>query len=166
MGLFSSKQKENILEIFGLQFNPEIELKMIEENKTEDYNDFSIEISENFNLFDKAVFRFFSDKPDLSGNTSFNLFFKNDGQSVTFEKIQILVDTLVNEYGKDRTGNSKWTISDENAIGTYWEGREWILDKKGKSYKEIKTDRFHIGIHYDIEDGIDFEILGASILMK
>jgi len=166
MGLFSSKPKENILEIFGLQFNPEIESKMIEENKTEDYTDFSIEISENFNLFDKATFRFFSHEPDLSGNTSFNLFFENDGQSVTLEKIQILVDTLVNVYGKDRTGNSKWTMADENAIGTYWEGREWVLDKKGKSYKEISSDRFHIGIHYNLEDGIDFEILGASTLMK
>lgn len=166
MGLFSSKPKESILKIFGLQFDPELQEKLIEKDKTEDYTDFSIEISERFNLFDKATFRFFSDKPDLTGNTSFNLFFSNDGQSVTLEKIQILVDTLVNEYGKDRTGNSKWTIADENAIGTYWEGREWILDKKGKSFKEIKSDRFQIGIHYDLEDGIDFEIIGASTLMK
>ena len=166
MGLFSSKPKQNIFEIFDVQLHPELEKNMVEENKTEDYTDFSIGITENFDLFDKAVFRFFGDKPDLSGNTSFNLFFKSESKSFTLEKIKNLVDTLVNQYGKDGNGNSKWTISDENAIATFWEGREWILDIKGRSHKEMTTDCFHLGIHYDLEGGIDFEILGASILMK
>jgi len=166
MGLFSSKPKRNFLDILGLQVNQELQSKLVEASKEDSFTDYSVDIIENFKLFDKAVFRIFSHKPDLSGDSSFNLLLENAGQSVTIEKIQIMVDLISNEYGKDRNGKGKWNDNDDNSISTYWEGREWIVDKKGNTYNDFKSGCIQINLHFNLDEGIDFSILGASTLIN
>jgi len=68
MGLFSSKPKKNIFEILGLNISSEMESKLVLISEEEDYIDYSIDIQDNFELFDRAIFRIFSHKPDLSGH--------------------------------------------------------------------------------------------------
>ena len=166
MGLFSSKQRRNLLDILGLKINANIESQLIEQSRENDFIDYVFNIKENFELFDKAIFRIFGQNKDLSGNTSFNLILENYGSSITFEKIKKIVNAISSEYGKDRTGKAKWSADDENAISNYWEGREWIIDKKGKTFKEFKKGCVQINLHYEIEEGIDFSILGANNLIK
>ena len=166
MGLFSSKPKRNLLDIIGFNISLDIEPQLKELSKEIDFVDYVVDIKENFELFDKAVFRFFGSKKDLSGNTSFNLILENDGSSVTFGKIKEMVDVISSEYGKDRTGKAKWSIEDEDAVSVYWEGREWIIDKKGKSYKDFKSGCIQFNLHFNLEEGISFSILGANQLIK
>ena len=150
----------------GLHITPELESKLIESSREDSFTDFSVDIKENFKLFDRAIFRVFSHKPDLSGDSSFNLILENDGQSVTIEKIQRMVDTITNEYGKDRTGKAKWDVQDDNAISTYWEGRQWILDKKGNTLKDFKSGCIQINLHFNLDDGIDFFTWANSFVSK
>jgi len=166
MGLFSSKPKANFLDIIGLNISTELESRLKENSKEDSYTDYSVDIKENFELFDRAIFRIFSHKPDLSGDSSFNLILENDGQSVTIEKIKRMVDSIASEYGKDRTGKGKWTKNDENTISTYWEGREWIIDQKGKTYSTNKIGRIQIDFHYRPDEGIDLSVLGANNLLS
>jgi hypothetical protein len=166
MGLFSSKQKRNFLDILGLQISPELESRLIEISKEDSFTDYATDIKENFELFDRAVFRIFGHKKDLSGNSSFNLILENNGQSITINKIKEMVDSISNEYGKDRTGKSKWNVDDDKAISTYWEGREWIIDKKGNTYRDFKGDCIQINLHYNLDEDINFSILGANDLIN
>ena len=166
MGLFSSKQKRNLLDILGLKINPDLESQLTEQSRENDFIDYVVDIKENFELFDKAVFRIFGQDRDLSGSNTFNLILENDGSTITIEKIKKIVNAISSEYGKDRTGKAKWSAEDENTISNYWEGREWIIDKKGKSFKEFKKDCVQINLHFELEEGIDFSILGANNLIK
>jgi hypothetical protein len=108
----------------------------------------------------------FEHKPDLSVNSSFNLLFENTSQSISIEEIKRIVDIISVEYGKDRTGKGKWTKNDENAISTYWEGREWIIDQKGKTYSTNKIGRIQINLHYSPDEGLDLSVLGANYLLS
>jgi len=166
MGLFSSKPKRNLFDILGLKINADLESQLTEQSRENDFIDYIVNIKENFELFDKIIFRIFGEDKDLSGNTSFNLIFENDGSSITFEKIKNIVNAISSEYGKDRTGKAKWSTDDENTISSYWAGREWIIDKQGKSFKEFKKGRVQINIHFELEEGIDFSILAANNLIK
>lgn len=166
MGLFSSKPKPNFLDFIGLQINSELEPKLNEGPKENDFTDYFIDIKERFELFNRAIFRIFGHKKDLSGNSSFNLILENDGQSVTINKIKEMVNSISSEYGKDRNGKSNWNQDDENAISTYWEGREWIIDRKGKTYRDYKKGCIQINLHFNLDEGIDFSILGANQLMN
>jgi len=166
MKLFKSKQKENFLEFLGIQINQELESELLEISVEENYTDYSLDIVENFELFDTVVFRIFNHQRDLSGNSSFNLLFVNLEKSVTFGKIENLINSICNVYGKDRNGKSYWNETDDNTISQYWEGREWILDKNGNSLKNIKSDCIQINLHFDLEKGIDFSIVGAHLLVK
>jgi hypothetical protein len=166
MGLFSSKPKRNFLELLGLNIGSDLESQLVEQSNENDFVDYIADIKENFELFDNAKFRIFGQKKDLSGNTSFNLILENNGSSVTFGKIQEMVNTIASEYGKDRTGKTKWTNEDEDAISSYWEGREWIIDSKGKSFKEFEIGCIAINLHFDIEEGIDLSVLGANQLIN
>ena len=157
MGLFSSKPKRNLLDILGFQVNLEMESKLVEISKEIEFTDYEINIEENFKLFDKVIFRIFGHKKDLSGESQFNMLFKNDGQSLTIEKIEELVNAISNEYGKDRNGKSVWHSNDDNDILTYWAGRSWIIDKKGN---------VHINLNWNIDEGIDFYVLTANRLIK
>lgn len=91
---------------------------------------------------------------------------ENNGQSITIEKIQILVNAITREYGKDRTGKVNWNDSDDRSISTYWSGREWIIDKKGNSLKDFISGCIQINLHFSLDGGIDFSILGANTLMN
>jgi hypothetical protein len=131
-----------------------------------DFTDYEVFISENFMLFDKAIFRIFGSKKDISGATSFNLIFDNSNQPVTMRKIQHLVDTISEVYGKDRNGKSRWTGSDGSSISKYWEGREWIIDIKGNSYSDFGENCIQINFHYDSGNGVSLSILGANALVN
>ena len=166
MGLFSSKPKRNFLDILGLQISPELESRLVEISKEESFTDYAVDIKENFELFGRAIFKFFDHKKNLTGSASFNLILENTGQSLTINKIIKLVDCISAEYGKDRTGKTKWNEEDENTISTYWEGREWIIDKKGNSYSDYKPHCIQINLHFHLEEGIEFSILSANNLIN
>lgn len=166
MGLFSSKPKRNFLDILGLKISPELESRLVEIAKEESFTDYAVDINDNFELFGRAIFRFFDHKKNLSGSTTFNLMLENTGQSLTINKIIEMVDRISTEYGKDRTGKTKWNETDENTISTYWEGREWIIDKKGNIYSDYKHNCIQINLHFSLTDGIDFSILGANNLIS
>ncbi|MCA6515123.1 MAG: hypothetical protein IM577_05920 [Chitinophagaceae bacterium] len=166
MGLFSFNSKKNFYDLLGLQINETTEAELKETDKTADFTDYSTDIKENFKIVDTATFRFFGHQKDLSGKSSFNLIFSNKGQSLTINKIKEIVNAIANEYGKDRRGNGKWTPDDDRAISTYWEGREWIIDIKGNSHKELIENSAQINLIFNLDDGIDFSILGANNLVK
>ena len=166
MGLFSSKSKKNFFDLLGIKIDSSIESKLIESDKTDKFTDYTCNIQENFKLVDFVTFRFFGQKKDLSGNESFNIVFQNKGQSITINKVKEIVNAISNEYGKDRKGNSKWTNDDDKDISTYWEGREWIIDQNGNSHNELKEKCAQVNFIFNVDDGIDFSILGANYLIK
>ncbi len=166
MGLFSFKKKKNVLDILGLTIDSTLENKLTEASVESNFTDFEVNISEKFGLFDKATFRIFGGKKDVSGLTSFNLILENTNQSVTIDKIQNFVDTFSREYGNDRTGKSKWQESEANSLTTYWEGREWILDLKGNNHKDFKDNCIQVNFHFDTDEGISLSLLGANQIVK
>lgn len=166
MGLFSFNSKKNFYDILGLQMDETTEAKLKETEKTTDFTDYSTDVKENFKIIDTATFRFFGHQKDLSGKSSFNLIFSNKEQSITINKIKEIVNAIANEYGKDRRGNGKWTSEDDKAISTYWEGREWIIDSKGNSFKDLKENSSQINLIFNLDDGLDFSVLGANNLIN
>jgi hypothetical protein len=166
MGLFSSNSKKNFFDLLGLQIDEATEAKLKEIEKTTDFTDYSTDIKENFKIVDTGTFRFFGHLKDLSGKESFNLILSNKEQSLTINKIKEIVNAIADEYGKDRRGNGKWTAEDDKAISTYWEGREWIIDSKGNALKELKENSAQINLNFNLDDGIDFSILGANNLIN
>jgi len=166
MGLFSFKSKKNLFEVIGLQLNSNLESKLEKTNETDSFIDYSVKIKDNFDVFNNATFRFFDKKKDLSGTSSFNIIFESKDMGLTINKIKNIVDTISKEYGKDRRGKGKWTNEDDNSITTYWEGREWIINSKGKTHTKIKKNCAQINLHFHLDEGIDFAIIGASNLVK
>ncbi|WP_291104074.1 MULTISPECIES: hypothetical protein [unclassified Flavobacterium] len=162
MGFFTSKPKKKALQILEIEITDSLLSKLVETQKLNGFTDYSIEISEKFKLFDIAIFRSFENTKELTNETSFNLILENKNQSITINKVKELVNSFSAEYGNDRNGKSKWTNEDDKAISTYWEGREWILDSKRKSQKVFEKDCCQINFHFNLDDGVDFSILGAN----
>jgi len=166
MGLFSSNSKKNFFDFLGLQIDKTFEDKLKELEKNNNFTDYFSDVQENFKIIDTATFRFFGHIKNLSGNESFNLILSNKGQSITINKIKEIVNAITNEYGKDRRGNGKWTSEDDKAISTYWEGREWIIDNKGNTHKDLKDNCAQINLIFNLDDGLDFSVLGAHSLIS
>ncbi len=162
MGFFTSKQKKKAFQVLEIEMNDKLLSKLVETQKQNGFTDYSVEISEKFKLFDNAIFRSFENTKELTTKTSFNLILENQNQSVTINKVKDLVNSFSSEYGNDRNGKSKWTDEDDKAISTYWQGREWIIDSKGKSQKNFEKDCCQINFHFNIEEGVNFSILGAN----
>ena len=166
MGFFTSKPKKKAFEILEIEITKSFLSKLIETENIHGFTDFSTDISEKFKLFDTAIFRSFENTKELTNKTSFNLILENKIQSITINKVKELVNSFATEYGSDRNGESKWTNEDDNAISTYWTGREWIIDNKGKSQKIFGNECCQINIHFNLDEGIDFSILGANLQLK
>lgn len=113
-------------------------------------------------MFDNAIFRIFGDNKDLSGDATFNLILENKKQTITIKKIVELVNIFSSEYGSDRRGMSKWTDIDSKRVSTYWEGREWIVDATGKSFREYQDGCSQINLFFNPKEGIEFSILNAN----
>lgn len=164
MGLFS-KPKRKIFDVLDIQINSDLISRLAEKEKGERFTDYSVAISDNFQLFDVAVFKVFSHDKNLSPDNSFNLILLNTTQTITIKKNIEMVNTLSSVYGNDRRGYSKWTDVDTTRVQTYWEGREWIINKDGKSIREFGDGCSQINLFFHLEEGLDFSILGANKLI-
>ena len=162
MGFFTSKPKKNVFQLLEIELTENFLSNLTEKQKHTNSTDYSAEISERFKLFDIAIFKSFQNTKILTNETSFNLILHNKNQSITINKVIELVNAFSLEFGNDRNGKSKWTNQDDAAISKYWEGREWIINSKGKSQKNFVNDCSQINLHFNIETGVEFSILGAN----
>ena len=119
-------------------------------------------------MFSGVIIRIFGTELDLSGKSTFNLLFiENEEEDSPISKMKELINVISNEFGKDRRGKGKWSSEDENRITSFWEGREWILDKKGKTYKEFGSGMSQANLLFNIDSksGVEFSILQANNLL-
>jgi len=155
--------KRRVLDILGIHITPDLILGLKETNKNDRFTDYTTEISENFELFDTAIFRTFDHDKNLNESSSFNLILENKTKEVSVSKIKNLVDTITFEYGKDRRGRLFWNDEDDKRIMTYWSGREWIIDKNRQTLEDFEAGCSQINFRFNFDDGIGLSILGANI---
>ncbi len=166
MELIKLKKKNNILDILGLNIIKINETQLKDSTKEKGYTDYMKGLDNCFGIFDIITVRSFSFNQDLSGNASFNLILNHSEKvGVSMDALKKLVNTISSEYGIDGNGSSQWTEDDSFGFHDHWEGREWILDKKGKSHKEFSKEHVQVNLSY-YNGEAELSILEANKLVK
>lgn len=151
MGLFSSKPKKTLLEVIGIDLTQYPDDSFMTE---EEINESGTKITNHISYFGEGYFLNLFSK--LRVVTFENSMAKNfifscpvyDG--INKSSLSHLVDSIFDIYGKDSSGNGRFTSDDWNDIKDeeYWSGRMYTDDKYATACM----------LSYDNEEGLGFTI--------
>lgn len=142
-GLF--KEPKNIIELFTFDLTTFFYEEDYEEiSSKEEQGVLMIEYEKNLpwtemDLFEKVIFRVFSDKTNLDGSNHINVRFPSEAEASNLKNTAKLINALYRIYGSDDENKGEWTSSDESIFKAPGLLRQWTLGE-GKLIYTVKLD--------------------------
>ena len=111
-----------------------------------------------FGIFDRIIFRVFTEKSNLTGTNHINVTFHSEELTVPHDKAMILLTDLENLYGSDDNRRGLWQEEEKVKVESGQIMRMWTLSEELNVYS--------VRLRYTIEKGMELQIMFYTNLLK
>jgi hypothetical protein len=111
-----------------------------------------------FGIFDRVIFRVFTEKSNLTGTNHINVTFHSDEIEIPAEKVLGLLQELEELYGTDDNRRGLWLEEEKNNLDNGKVVRMWTLGEEQNVYS--------VRFKYIKGDGMQLQIMFYTNLLK